>query len=451
VNFCKDEKGKELLVTLFRDISERKHAQKIQNSIYKISEAVNTTKDIDALYKKIHQIIKELMPADNFYIALYDDINDLLSFPYYVDEFDTPPTPKKPGRGMTEYVLRTGRDILANNKAICRLAKEGEILRSGSPSKIWVGVALRVFDRIIGVMAVQDYRDETSFGEREKQLLVFVSEQVAFAIEKKKAEDELLRYTVELQESKLLLEKKAGELSDLNRKLEESNASKDKFFSILAHDLRSPFNGLLGFTNILLEDIDQLPKEDIKNFVIQISNATKSIYSLLENILQWSRMQIGRMDYQPIRINLYENVSHIFRLLIGNAIKKNISLESEINDKIYLNADQNMLNSILQNIISNALKFTETGGNIKVMAFVKESFVEISVADSGIGIKKEDMDKLFRIDVKHSTIGTAKERGTGLGLILCKELVEKHGGSIWVESKVGKGTCFSFAIPLYPD
>lgn len=449
MNFTADKKGSGLIITFLRDISERKNAQKSQRCLYKISESVNTTKDIDALYYNIHQTVKELMPANNFYIALYDDITEMLSFPYYVDEYDTPPEPKKLGKGMTEYVLRTGRDILASHKAFQRLIESGEIKRMGSPSKIWLGVALRVFDRIIGVMAVQDYRNEFAYGEREKEILIFVSEQVAFAIEKKRTEDELLLYTVEMQESKLLLEKKAAELSSLNDQLEQSNASKDKFFSILAHDLRSPFNGLLGFANILLEDIDRLPKEDIKNFVVQINGATKSIYSLLENILQWSRMQIGRMDYQPIKINLYENINYTFNLLIGNAIKKNIVLECEVDDKIYVNADQNMLNSIIQNLVSNAIKFTESGGNVKVMATVKGKFVEISVADSGVGIKKEDMVKLFRIDAKHSTIGTAKERGTGLGLILCKELVEKHGGSIWVESKAGKGTCFNFALPHY--
>jgi signal transduction histidine kinase len=326
----------------------------------------------------------------------------------------------------------------------------------GKPAPIWLGIALKLSGKTIGVMAVQDYENEKAYGEQEKQLLIFVSEQIASAIDKKRQEEALLRFTEELQISRDMLEERASEFARLSEllaaseiELQELNASKDKFFSILAHDLRSPFNGLLGFSNILVEDLDSLSKEEIKSFVSQIHGSAKNLFNLIENLLQWSRLQSGKIQCQPIKLDISDVVNDVISVLIGNAIRKNISLRSEMTPYTFVFADQNMSYSIIQNLVANAIKFTDNGGEVRTSTVEKEDFYLISVCDNGIGIKAEDMLKLFRIDVQHTTLGTAREKGTGLGLILCKDLIEKQGGTLSVESVYGKGTTFSFTLPKY--
>ncbi len=250
------------------------------------------------------------------------------------------------------------------------------------------------------------------------------------------------------------LKKRAEELELLNVKLtesesnlRESNAAKDKFFSIISHDLRNPFTSLLGFSQILADNIDTLNKETIKNFSQNMYDSTTRLFDLLENLLQWSRVQTGRIEYQPKKFELQEIVNNNVHLLIDNAAKKGVNLLYKIEENVFVYVDQNMINSVIQNLISNAVKFTNAGGEVKVTSNSKDDFIELSVSDTGVGMSAEEVNKLFRIDVQHTTHGTAGETGTGLGLVLCKEFVEKHGGQIWVESKPGVGTSVKFTLP----
>lgn len=271
--------------------------------------------------------------------------------------------------------------------------------------------------------------------------------------EKKRTDNSIKDYIEELEISKEVLERNAEELVELNKmlfdsekQLKELNDNKDKFFSIISHDLRSPFNSLLGLTNLLAEDIDELRNEDIKGITADINKASKNLLNLLDNLLEWSRLKTGRIEFEPNDENLYEIIFNVIYLLRGNALTKEISIINNVNKDIIINADINMLSSVFQNLISNAIKFTGKGGEITVSAEEKDTEIEISVQDNGVGMSDDDIGKLFRIDVNHSTLGTAKEKGTGLGLILCKELIEKNGGKIWAESKPGDGSTFRFTL-----
>jgi PAS domain S-box-containing protein len=244
--------------------------------------------------------------------------------------------------------------------------------------------------------------------------------------DKKKVEDALLKSKIQLQ---------------------ELNASKDKFFSIVAHDLKSPFQGLIGFSNLLLEDYKSLDREEIRQYVENISNSTKNLYKLLENLLEWSRLQTGRKEYYPQKVDLYETVDSELKLLYNNAASKNIILSNLISEDTRITADKNMLTSILENLISNAIKFTGDGGEVKVFNRYQEDMIAVIIQDNGVGIRPEDLEKLFRIDQQHSTEGTAHERGTGLGLMLAKEFVEKQGGTIKIESEFTVGTKVTFTLP----
>jgi len=234
-------------------------------------------------------------------------------------------------------------------------------------------------------------------------------------------------------------------------KLKELLASKDKFFSIIAHDLKSPFQGLIGFSNILVEDYENLSKEEIKEFIGGISKSATNLFYLLQNLLEWSRLQTGKIEYKPYKLDLHLEAKMAINMLIGNAMKKGVKIVNEIPENTLLMADKNMLNSIIQNLVTNAIKFSNEGGEIKLTTIDLGDFIEVTVADKGVGIREGDMYKLFRIDVSHSTRGTANEGGTGLGLILLKDMVERHNGKIWAESVFGKGSKFKFTLPKYTE
>lgn len=244
------------------------------------------------------------------------------------------------------------------------------------------------------------------------------------------------------------LESLNKELKKSEEELKNINASKDKFFSILAHDLRSPFSSLLSFSEFLYQDIEELSKEEIKTFAENIHEAAKNVFSLLENLLQWSRIQTGKIPYKPKHFNIYNCVNKVINLLSNNAAMKKIILINNVDSEHSVYADEDMIFSVLQNLLSNAIKFTQESGEIILNSSKKENELEISVTDNGVGIKEEDLDKLFRIDAQFTTAGTNAEKGSGLGLIICKEMVEKNKGKIWVKSKQGEGTTFTFSLPI---
>jgi len=230
--------------------------------------------------------------------------------------------------------------------------------------------------------------------------------------------------------------------------LKELNATKDKFFNIVAHDLKNPFTSLLGSTELLYENIHKLDSEEIRELAVILNDSAKSGYSILLNLLDWSRSQTGLLKINTERINLRELINENILHLQLPAANKEIYLYYEAEEDIYLFADKNMINTVLRNLLSNAVKFTYRCGKVIVGASLTTDEVIISVKDTGIGISKENIDKLFRIDTNYSLTGTDNERGTGLGLKLCKEFVEKQGGRIWVESIENQGSEFKFSLPV---
>lgn len=247
-----------------------------------------------------------------------------------------------------------------------------------------------------------------------------------------------------------------AEIQKKNRELAELNASKDKFFSIIAHDLKNPLGTFKDVTKLLAESYHEFSEEDKLDFLKLMKESSSNIYSLLENLLDWSRSQRGTIPYNPVELNLKMISIEIIKLLKPSAEKKRISIENNISAGIMIQADVNMLNTVIRNLLSNAIKFTPIAGKIAINAVIKPSnslnhsdgYTEIYIKDSGIGMKQESSEKLFRIDTQLTTLGTNSEKGTGLGLILCKEFVEKHGGKIWVESEVNIGSTFYFTLPI---
>lgn len=236
-------------------------------------------------------------------------------------------------------------------------------------------------------------------------------------------------------------------LRNTRKKLVIANKSKDKFLSIIAHDLKSPISTFKNITAVLLKDYNDFEREDILDFIQKLDESANNIYKLLEDLLEWSRAQNDRLIYEPNLILLNKLIENCLDILINTADKKEINIINKIDKDIFVFIDLKMISTVLRNLISNAIKFTHHNGTILIDYKVSGDFVIVSINDNGIGIKEEHKEKLFRIDSQHTTIGTDDEIGTGLGLLLCKEFVERNKGKIWFDSEYGKGTTFYFTIP----
>ncbi len=236
-------------------------------------------------------------------------------------------------------------------------------------------------------------------------------------------------------------------LVESEQKLRALNASKDKFFSIIAHDLKSPFNSIIGFSSLLQERIGEKDNEGIAEYGTIIQNAAQRAMSLLMNLLEWSRSQTGRMEFAPEYLEMAGLINETVEIFSDVALQKSISISKDIPHTAVALADRAMTATILRNLISNAIKFSMPDSTIIIRIEQKSKELVVSITDNGIGISKDDLGKLFRIEEGFSTLGTQNEKGTGLGLILCKEFVEKHGGKIWAVSELGKGSTFYFTLP----
>jgi signal transduction histidine kinase len=264
--------------------------------------------------------------------------------------------------------------------------------------------------------------------------------------------NEMLDQMERESQKRSLVEKR---LRESEHSLRELNSTKDKFFSVIAHDLRSPFNSILGFTNLLLEEYFRLSPKEHLDFITRVHNGLSNVYKLLENLLEWSRIQLGGIEFHPESLDLGLAVHEVLSNNKINLEQKGIEARCEIPSDTMVLADENILKTILRNLVSNAIKFSSHGKMIRIYTVtsqeddrVPEHSTGVAVADAGIGIPAPDLEKLFRIDSGFRRYGTDRETGTGLGLILCKEFAEKQGGSIWVKSVEGEGSVFIFTIPV---
>lgn len=239
------------------------------------------------------------------------------------------------------------------------------------------------------------------------------------------------------------------ELKKSTQNLIKLNETKDRFISIISHDLRTPFSSILGFTDLLAND-EELTEDERKQYVRYIQESSRSMLALVNSLLDWTRLQTGRIKFEPQKIDVSKIVLDSINALSGAAIQKGIEINSLINSSLHLFVDKSLILQVFNNLISNAIKFTNNGGSINIIseAVTNSRFVKFAVNDTGVGIKEEDLAKLFSVDSKYTSEGTAGEKGSGLGLSLVKEIIEKHGGTISVESEYGKGTEFIFTLPI---
>lgn len=246
----------------------------------------------------------------------------------------------------------------------------------------------------------------------------------------------------------LMIYRLQQQLEEQNNQLKQLNESKDKFLSMIAHDLRSPLSSLRGLIQFTSQNMQGWSKTKIEEIINLLEHTTDNLYALTENLLTWSRIHVDPgFDFQPQYLHLEKIIAQDVGLFTSAAKQKRITLTNHITEPLEVYADANMLDAVFRNLLSNAIKFTRPGGHIDVMATQNERNITISVIDTGIGLSQKNIAKLFRIDDRYKQLGTAKEKGTGLGLILCKEFIEKNGGTIGVTSQPNQGSTFFFTLP----
>jgi PAS domain S-box-containing protein len=413
--------GMEYNCAFARDISERRRSEKIRDTVQRIAAALITARDLDDLFKSIHGFLGELFPIENFYIALYDPNTEMLSFPYFVDEYEDTPAPYKLGSGLTEYVLRTGKPLLATPDVVKKLEEEGEVELIGPPSLDWLGVPLHTHDKTIGVLVVQTYSQGVRYGEEEKRMLEFVSTQVAMAIERKKAEEELKR--------------SRDQLFLANKELESFSYS-------VSHDLRAPLRNIVGFGEALLERHREALNDDAKHYLERIFSNTRRMTSLIDHMLQLSK--ISRSDLNRCKIDLSVLAMEIIEDLQSDEPDRNVDFS--IQKDVLAVADETLIRNVMENLLRNAWKFTSKRDEalIEFGAWSKDGMTVYFVRDNGVGFDQAQADKLFS---PFSRLHTEEEfEGTGIGLATVQRIIHRHGGRIWAEGIENEGATFYFTL-----
>ena len=399
---------------------------KINNVLYQISNAVNTTKNTKQLLKLIRTTLSSIIDTTNFYIALLNEHSEKIELSFFEDEKDRfieIPTNKT----ITNYIIETEKPLLVSGKQLQQLAKENNFEIKGTLPKIWIGVPLNIGGKVMGALAVQSYKDNKAFNEEDKNLLVFVSDQIGLSIQNKKNEENL----------KSALEKAT-----------ESDNLKTAFLHNISHEIRTPMNGILGFTSLLKNT--NLSDEKQQTYIDIITKSGERMLNTLYDLMDMSKLETGQVTLNLTQTNINEELEILYAFFKNEAQNKGLLFHLKVpkgNIQITVSTDREKLYAILSNLIKNALKFTAIGG-VEFGYTIKGDFIEFYIMDSGIGIPKNRQTAIFNRFVQADIHDTNVYEGSGLGLSISKSYIELLGGIIWVESNENDGSKFYFTLPL---
>ncbi|MCD4745139.1 MAG: PAS domain S-box protein [Bacteroidales bacterium] len=433
-------KGKWNAVGTVRDITERKKTEKIQNVLYEIANASNTTDDLGELFKSIHNHLGEIVDTTNFFIALLNKKTGMITLPYFVDEKDS--FSEFPiGKSVTSYIIRNNKSILLTKEDLLKLEQSGEIERKGTYCKVLLGVPLLKGREVVGAVVVQSYKDASLYSKKDLEILKFVSDQIALAIDRKKIEEEL-RYA--------------------KQKAEEADKLKSAFLANMSHEIRTPMNTIIGFSELLLDK--ETSDEEKENYSRFIHKSGNNLLHLIDDIIDISKIEANQ-------IAIYKSqcfVNQVLKELQATyENEKNIQHKNHIelrlikscnNENFSIITDPYRFRQIFSNLLGNSIKFTEHGFIEFGYTFepdtstdTEKQILQFYVKDTGIGIAKDKQDIIFDRFGKIYNANKKNLRGTGLGLSISKHLVKLLGGEIWFKSVINKGSTFYFTLPFESD
>ena len=461
-----------VLALTFEDITERAAAERTAKALYEISNAVSVARDLNDLYAALHKILHAQIDATNFFIALIDEAEDRIVFPYFSDEvdeyYDISNISDPETKSLTLTVIRSGKPLFLRNETLMEKKEAGEIAVVGADPAVWLGAPLSVKGRVIGAMAVQHYKNPLHYDERDVRFLVAVSEQVALAIERKSVEEALARLNEEL-ESKVEartreLAATAGELSQANVRLTELDEIKSALLSSVSHELRTPLTSIMGFAKLIHREFLKhfYPPEEggdreasrraariAANLRIILAE-TERLTRLINEFLDLAKIESGRMPWNDQLLDPGQAVmqaGEAARGLFEN--KPEVSLLVEIAPGLpRILADPDKIQQTLMNLITNAAKFT-TRGTVSLSVSARDGMVSFEVADTGAGIAAEHLSLVFEkfFKVEAAEPDQAYPRGAGLGLAICRQIAEHYGGGVRAASTLGAGSVFTVELP----
>lgn len=430
-----NEDGTQIIHTTWRDITGRKKKENLQNALFNISEEASKAVSIDEFYKSLHNIIKELMSAKNFYIAIHSGEKNVISFPYHVDEYDPPPEPQPLGNGLTEYVLRTKRSQIITEEKDLELQKKGEVDLSGELTKIWIGIYLKFEGDYKGVLVLQDYNNENAYDDESLKVLQFVSEHIVKVLDKEYAEAKLRN--------------SFKELSIAKEKAENADRLKSIFLAQMSHEIRTPINAMLSLSSLLKDDLENQVDEDSKMSFDLINKAGMRLIRTIDLLLNLSEIQAGTYEIIPKRFNFYTDV--LGKIVVDfkkQAKDKGISIEIDMKtNETEIVADSYTIEQIFVQLLDNSIKYTDQG-EIKITVLRNENKnMVVEVSDTGIGISKEYLPDLFQPFSQEESGYTRKYDGNGIGLALVNNFCKLNDAKIEVESEQNKGSTFRITFP----
>lgn len=427
-----DFKGEKASLSINHDITNRKRTEQIQKVLYNISNTVIAEDNLEKLIGFIRNELGTIIDTSNFYVALYDQDTDTLSLPFLVDETETR-TNIPAGKTLTYYVIKTQKSLLANKKRIKELEDSGDIGKFGAESEVWLGVPLKIEDKVKGVLAVQSYTNEMEYDKADMEMLEFVTEQISISIMRKKAEEDL---------------------KNALKKATESDRLKSAFLATISHELRTPLNAIVGFSDLINKD---WPIDEIIGFAKTINQSGAHLLSIVEEIFDITLIESGETTVNYKRENLHITLNNIHKTIKSQQRilnKEGIELRMVIpeNDAgLIINTDIAKLKQILLNLLKNALKFTHTGHINFGYSFIEngeKKMLRFYVEDTGIGVPVDKQEMIFTTFRQVEESLSKTYGGTGIGLSISKKLTELLGGRIWIESTFGKGSTFYFTIPV---
>ncbi|MGD0582021.1 MAG: PAS domain S-box protein [Bacteroidales bacterium] len=415
------------LLGIYRDITSERKAQLIQDILYNISTTALKQLDIKDIYPTIVEELNKIWDTNNFYIVLYDRETKVLSLPFFSDEKDD--FNEIPAKGtITGWVINHNKSVLLSEEDMKKMEDSGEIDLVGTPCKVWLGVPLRVDNDIIGVMCLQDYNSPDKFTQDDLNMLEFIANQIAVAIQKRTMLDNLII---------------------ARQKAEEAAQAKQLFMSTMSHEIRTPLNEVIGISNLLMQTN---PNDDQVDLIKTLRFSANHLMTLVNDVLDYNKMESGKIVFEQTQFNLTDFLDEMKRSYSFRANEKKLEFNIIKDDKVpsEVTGDQIRLNQILSNLLSNALKFTLKGSiNVRIEELERinhQSRIQFTVIDTGIGIPEDKHAEIFDSFTQASADTTRRFGGTGLGLAICKKLVELQGGTISVESVPDKGSSFTFNL-----